>query len=120
MSTSQKTHQNRTGQTIMTPASRILKYMRVTKRISMREAGRLCNLSDSTINHYEKGRIDIPDRRLKQLVKTYGYTMEDYESLADGRALPVLNLKTECIGLLELIDEKKLKTVHAVLTSLIT
>jgi transcriptional regulator with XRE-family HTH domain len=110
----------RSQQKLITKFSKVLRYMRVSRRISMREAARRCDLSVSAINHYEHGRMDIPDRRLVQLVSSYGYTLDDFHALASGGDLPVVDLKNECQGLLELIDEKKLKTVHAVLTGFLT
>ncbi len=110
----------RSQQKLITKFSKILRYMRVSKRISMREAARRCDLSVSAINHYEHGRMDIPKWRLEQLVTAYGYQLQDFENLAQGGELPVIDLKRECLGLLELIDEKKLKTVHAVLTGFVT
>ena len=115
-----KIRQKRSQQRIVTRTSKILRYMRVSKHISMREAAHRCDLSVSAINHYEHGRMDISERRLRQLAKAYGYTAQELQGLIDGQELPVLDLKRECLGLLELIDEKKLKTVHAVLTGFLT
>ncbi len=44
----------------MTPAARLLKRLRVERKLSMRKAGELLGLSDSTIAHIETGRIDVP------------------------------------------------------------
>lgn len=110
----------RSQKKIITRISKILRYMRVSKRISMREAGRLCNLSDSAICHYEHGRMEISEQRIQQIVETYGYSMADFQAFVDGKEIPVLSIKDECIGLLDLIDEKKLRTVHAVLTGFLT
>lgn len=110
----------RSQQRRITRTSKILRFMRVSKRISMREAGRRCNLSDSAINHYEHGRMDVPEQRLRHLVEAYGYSMDDFRAFSEGKEIPVLSIKDECVGLLELIDEAKLKTVHAVLTGFLT
>lgn len=110
----------RTQKKIITRANKILRYMRVSRRVSMREAGRRCNLSDSAISHYEHGRMELTDARIRQLVEAYGYSLADYQAFADGHEMPVLSFKDECVGLLDLIDEKKLKTVHAVLTGFLT
>ena len=83
----------------------------------MRKAGSLLNLSGASINHYEHGRMDIPEGAIPKLVKAYGYTMEEYQEYLDGKPIPVLDMKVECISLLARIDASKLRAVHAVLTS---
>ncbi len=106
----------RSYQRIETRESKILRYMRQSKDLSMRAAGRLVNLSDSTINHYEHGRLDISQATTARLVEGYGYTMADFEEFMRGREIPE-NTKDECIALLNRIDDAKLRAVHAVLTS---
>jgi len=97
--------------------AKVLRFMRLSKRISIREAGDLNGCSAPTISHYEQGRLDIPAGRVAHLVESYGYTMDDFNVYMNGKPLPVLNLRIECAGLLEYLDESKLHTVHAVLTS---
>lgn len=86
----------------------------------MRRAGELCALSDAAINHYEHGRMDLSPKRIEQLVSAYGYTIEDYQAFLDGKEVPILSVKDECITLLGMIDDRKLKTVHAVLSGFLT
>jgi len=104
----------------ITRAAKILRYMRGSKGISMRRAGELCTLSNSAINHYEQGRMDISPKRVEQLVNAYGYTMENFRAFTEGKEIPVLSVKDECIALLAIIDDRKLKTVHAVLAGFLT
>ena len=51
---------------IITPTSKILRYMRMSRRISMRAAGRKVGISDSSIAHYETGRMDVFPERIRQ------------------------------------------------------
>ncbi len=104
----------------ITRQSKIVRYMRAAKRISMRKAGELTNLSDSAINQYEHGRMDLSPERIEQLVVAYGYSMADFDTFMQGKEIPVLSLKDECVALLGMIDDRKLKTVHAVLSGFLT
>ncbi|MGK5089872.1 helix-turn-helix transcriptional regulator [Bdellovibrionota bacterium FG-2] len=80
----------RSQQKIITPTSKILRFMRMSRGISMREAGARNGISDSAINHYEQGRMNISSKRLQQLIGCYGYTMQEFEEYAVGKPLPVL------------------------------
>ena len=102
---------------ILTPHCKILRFMRNSRKISMRKAGALLQLSGASINHYEHGRMDIPEGTIPKLVMGYGYTMDEYSEYLAGKPIPVLDMKEECISLLSRIDASKLRAVHAVLTS---
>jgi transcriptional regulator with XRE-family HTH domain len=96
---------------------KILRYMRISKGIAQARAALAADCSEPAIGHYETGRMGISEARLERLIKFYGYTLGDFEEFLSGRPLPVINLKDECVSLLEKIDETKLKAVHAVLVS---
>jgi len=61
----------------ITLEARILRFMRTSRGMSMRKAGDLCGISDSAINHYEQGRMELSPQRIKQLVTTYSYSMKE-------------------------------------------
>ncbi len=102
------------------PESKIIRYMRMSRGIPMRAAGRLIGASDSLISHLETGRLDLSPARITQLVEAYGYTMEEFEEYQAGKPIPVLSIKDECIGLLDRLDDTKLRAVHAVLVSFVS
>jgi transcriptional regulator with XRE-family HTH domain len=91
--------------------------MRVSKGIAQARSALAADCSEPAIGHYETGRMDISQVRLEKLIRFYGYTLGEFEEFLSGRPLPVINLKDECVSLLEKIDETKLKAVHAVLVS---
>lgn len=105
----------RSQQKRITKQAKVLRFLRMAKKISMREAGRRMNLSDSWISHIEQGRLDLSEKASQRLVEIYGYTWKEYETLLAGGDAPFVDLKDECIGLLDRIDETKLRAVHAVL-----
>lgn len=112
--------QKRSQQKRITRQATILRWMRMSRRISMREAGRQNGCSDSSISHYEQGRMDMKPGRMRQIVESYGYTMEEFEEYAGGKPLPTLSIKDECFCLIERLDESKLRAVHALLVGFIS
>ena len=110
----------RSQQKIITPTSKILRFMRMSRRISMRAAGAQNGISDSSIAHYETGRMDISKARIRQLVESYGYSMQDFDEYAAGKPLPVLSIKDECFCLIDRLDETKLRAVHALLVGFVS
>lgn len=103
-----------------TKQAKVLRFMRMSRKVSMREAGRRLNLSCSWVSHIEQGRMDLSEKAAKRLVEAYGFTWKEYETLLSGGDAPFLDLKDECIGLLDRIDETKLRAVHAVLRGFVT
>jgi hypothetical protein len=85
----------------------------------MRAAGKLCSLSDSAINHYEHGRMDLDPKRIEQLLVAYGYTRADFEEYLRGRDIPLESARVECISLINLISEEKLRAVQIVLSGFV-
>lgn len=112
--------QKRTNIRKITLESRIIRFMRLSRGITVREAGRRINMSDSLVSHFETGRSDLSEARIQQLVSVYGFAMKDFDEYRNGKPLPALGLKEDCINLLECIDEPKLRAVHAMLTSFLS
>jgi len=83
----------------------------------MSQAGRLFQLTGSTISHIEHGRMDLPKARVEQMVMAYGYTMTDYnEYVAEGKKVP-LNLRDECLAIVRKLDDMKLQALYAVVVN---
>ena len=63
----------RSSKIILTNEARVLKELRIEAGLSMRAAGKMIGLSDSTIAHIETGRMAIPSGgRLEELLRIYG------------------------------------------------
>ena len=107
----------RSQERIVTVQSKVVRFMRVSRGISQREAARQCRISEPAIGHYENGRMDISVTRLEQFLGVYGYTRLEYDEYINGKAIPVISVRDECVSLLGRIDETKLRAVHTVLTS---
>ena len=109
----------RSQQKRITREAEILRYMRMSRVISMRKAGSLINYSDSSINHFEQGRMDIREETIVKLVVAYEYTMEQFNEYRNGKVLPVLSIKDACMGLIDRLDESKLRAVHSLLANFV-
>lgn len=89
----------------------------VTPTNNKQQAGEMVQISGSAVAHMEQGRMDISKARLEAMVSAYGYTQADYLEYIDGKEIPP-NLRDECILLLRLCDESKIRTLHSVIQGL--
>ena len=55
---------------------KVIRYMRLSRGISQRDAARQCGISEPAVGHYENGRMDISPARLEQFLRVYGYTFD--------------------------------------------
>ena len=99
-------------------AARILRYMRQSRGISLNEAGKLCQISGSSIAHMEQGRMDIPPDRIEALVISYGYTWAQYQEYLGGKDIP-LNYHDECFTMVPLLDSDQARAVYQILVHLV-
>ncbi len=97
--------------------AQILRYMRLSKRVSLSKAGKIVHITGSAIAHIEQGRMEVSKARIETLVSAYGYTMEEYLEFSDGKEVP-RNLRDECILLLRQCDERKVHMLHPVISNL--
>ena len=104
----------------ITVQCKTLRFMRGARKISQKEAARRCSVSEQAIGHYENGRMDISPMRLEQFLRVYGFTRFEYEEYVNGKPIPVLSVREDCVNILGRIDENKLRAVHAVLVSFVS
>lgn len=103
---------------IITTKSKIIRFMRISKKISQPDAARASGCSPQAIGHYENGRMDIPEPRLKCLLDFYGFSAHDFQEYLNGMPIPIISIKDECILLIDQIpNEEKLRAVHTILKS---
>ncbi len=101
----------------MTRQCQVIRFMRMSKRISQRKAAHACGVSEQAIGHYENGRMEVAPDRLKQFLTTYGYSRSEFDEYLNGKPLPVLNIRDECGQIVGKIPDSKLQMLHAVLLS---
>jgi len=101
----------------ITKEAQILRHMRLTRKLSLNDAGERIGISGSAIAHIEHGRMDLSRKRITTMIAAYEYTTADYLEYFDGKEVPK-NLRDECILLLRQCDESKLQMLHSVISNL--
>ena len=97
--------------------ARILRHMRLSRKLSLNDAGKKLGISGSAIAHIEQGRMDISRARIITMIEAYEYTQADYLEYFDGKDIPK-NLRDECILLLKTCHESKLSILHPIIENL--
>ena len=98
-----------------TEESKLIKYLRESRALSMRKAADLIGVSCATINHSENGRKDLTPGLILRFLNAYGYTLEQFEGMLKGEFVIPDHLRSECIEIIKRLDDQKLKTVKAFL-----
>lgn len=104
---------------VETKEGRLLKYLRESRNLSVRDAGRIMGISNSTVSHTENGRRDVNREIVEKFLEAYGYSYEEYERMFSGEIVLPENIRGECIEMLKRLDSSKLKAVRAFLNTFI-
>lgn len=112
-----KIKKRRCNHKVMTKEASVLKFMRESRNLSMRRAGDLLGVSDSTISHLENGRADLQPEIVTRLLFNYGYSYEQFILMSNGKIELPQSLRRECLEIIKRLDEEKLKTVRTILQS---
>lgn len=107
----------RSDHKIMTKEASVLKYLRVSRKLSVRKAAIIIGLSDTKLNHAENGRCDLNPKLILKVLNGLGYSYEEFVSLVNGSTPLPTNTYAECMEILKRLDKEKLKTVKAILES---
>ena len=109
----------RSQKKIITVRSRIIRYMRLSKRIPQTAAALAAGCSYQAIGHYEAGRMGISEDRLERLLLAYGFTRMEFDEYVNGKVIPFISLKDECAQMIEQIEsQEKLRAILGILLSL--
>ena len=85
--------------------------------MSQYRASFVCSYSRTAIGHIENGRIELHKARIAHIVKSYGFTIEDFEYHMKSDVL-VTDIQDERISIIKGLCEKNLKAVHPLLLNL--
>ncbi len=102
---------------VMTQEAKVLKFLRESRRLSMRRAGKILGTSDTFVSHCEHGRIDLNPSIITKFLHAYGYDYHHFQKIVLGHIVMPQSLFDECLILLKGMSEDKLKTVKTVLQS---
>ena len=113
----QKKKSRRCDLKVETKEGRLLKYLRESRNLSVRAAGRIMEISESTVSHTEHGRRDLDKETLGMFLEAYGYDLAEYERMLRGDIILPENLRGECVEMIKRLDSTKLKAVKAFLNT---
>lgn len=102
---------------IMTKEAGVLKYLRESKKLSLRKAALRIGLSEAKLNHCENGRCDLNPTLILKILNGYEYKYEDFMRLVTGERPMPANDFADCVEILKRLDKEKLRTVKAILES---
>ena len=95
----------------------VLRRLREAAGLTIRQAGGLLGVAHTTISQFETGKRTFTTFRIEQLVKAYGYTMEEYLKILGRKA--VINLKDDCVTMIDLLDDDQLSAIRAVMSQML-
>lgn len=101
----------------MTSVANVMKRLRENAGLTTRQAAGIISVTHTTISHFETGRRDFPSLRIEQLVKGYGYTMEEFEKILGHRS--VISHKDDCITMIGQLDDDQLSAIRSVLSQML-
>lgn len=111
----QKKKYRRSNFRVESKEGRVLKYLRESRKLSMKKAGALIGRSDSFVCHCENGRADLTPTIISKFLNVYGYDYAHFYKIVQGEIdLPECDLE-ECIAMLKKMHKDKLKTVKSIL-----
>ena len=102
---------------IITKEASVLKYLRESRKLSIRNAAKVIGVSDTKVNHLENGRCDLTPKLTLKFLDGYGFSYEEFMDLLRGNKKMPSNDYADCIEILKRLSKDKLKTVRAILES---
>lgn len=107
----------RSYQKIITKDVKILIGMRRLKGYSQSKASHVCGYSRSSMGHIESGRIELRQNRIAHIVKSYGFTMEDFNKQKSSDFF-IKDTQDECVNILKKLNPDSLKMAHTLLQTI--
>lgn len=95
----------------------VMRRMRESSGLTMRQAAGIVGISHVAISQFENGKLHLPDYRVEQLVRAYGFTLEEFHKII-GHA-PVISPKDDCHSMIDRMDEEQLAAMRAVMAQLL-
>ena len=109
-----KNKDRRFNKKIITKEAKVLKVLRQLKNLSQRKASLICGYHKTAICFIENGRVELHSAKISHIVKSYGFTVEDFEHHMEADSF-ITDIQDECISIIKALGEKKLKAVHPLL-----
>lgn len=103
---------------IITKEVRVLRVLRIRKGLSQDEASVRCGYTRAIFGQIENGRINLPPARLKHMVTSLGFTMNDFDTLMEANVLRD-EIIAQCGAYLQKLTDEKLESAQLVIRSLV-
>jgi hypothetical protein len=103
---------------VLTGEAKALRFMRMSRGLSMRKAATLIEKSEAYVNHCENGRIDLKTPIIIRFIKAYGYDYEYFHQICTGEIPIPENDFDVCIEILKRLGPEKLKIATTILKNL--
>jgi transcriptional regulator with XRE-family HTH domain len=94
----------------------VLRRMRESSGLTMRQAAGIVGISHVAISQFENGKLSLPAYRIEALVKTYGFTKEEFHKIMGHE--PVVNLRDDCHAMIDRMSDKQVEAIRAVMVQL--
>jgi transcriptional regulator with XRE-family HTH domain len=101
----------------ITRECKVLKELRLRVNLDQYSASKQCGLGKNTIGWIENGRVTLTEKKIRQIVEAYGFTMELYYQLLKVNPLPHEMIE-ECQSIINKLDENKLRIIMPMLQSM--
>jgi transcriptional regulator with XRE-family HTH domain len=95
----------------------VLKRLREKENLTTRQAAGLIGVTHTTISQFENGKRDFANYRLEQLLKGYGYTMEEFNKILGHKT--IISYKDDSMAMINLLDNDQLAAICAVMTQML-
>ncbi len=95
----------------------IMRRMRESSGLTMRQAAGIVGFSHVAISQFENGKLVLPDYRVEQLVRAYGFTLDEFHKII-GHA-PVISPKDDCHSMIDRMDGEQLAAMRVVMVQLL-
>lgn len=106
-----------TNQKRQESVANVLKRLREKANLTTRQAAGILGVTHTTISQYENGKREFSSLRVEQLVKAYGYTMDQFEKILGHKS--VISYKDDCLSMIGQLDEDQLAAVRSILSQLL-
>lgn len=106
--------EGRKYQKVISKEARVLKVMRKMANLTQPQAAAKCGIHRSCIDHLENGRVELTQEKIAQVVRSYGFKLDQFNELCEAPMLRDEVLQ-ECLKILNVLESDKLRAVKALL-----
>lgn len=96
---------------------KVLKELRLQIGIDQYTASKKCGFGINTIGWIENGRVELTDKKILNIVLTYGFSMEYFNGLLKINPLKH-EMVEQCTDIISSMDENKLRAIMPMLQSM--